>query len=141
MDLCLRRVDEGGRCLDGDGMQDIPLISLQEKTEGTIEKYIIKQNSDYLAGLPLDIEDYRHGTTVNENLSSKIKSSFIVFSRLFRMQTNIISRRILKRDIFKIPYFTNYAHWLRTYHKDFILKILNYENMITKKIFRFMGGP
>ena len=53
--------------LNRDLLSQLPLMSLAEKTNGSMEKHIIARNSTYLAHLPLDT-----GKTVVGNLPLKL---------------------------------------------------------------------
>ena len=117
--------------LHKDLLQEIPHMKLEEKIDGNIQKYIIIKNNYYLSNVPLD-----SGKTIDTNLSLKIKSKKSLLSRYFRKAVNRISQKIFKIDIFRFPLRFNYPNWLRKYHKEFILDILSYEQMFTKKFFK-----
>ena len=122
--------------LQKDLIQYIPLLSLKEKENGSIQKNIITKNNSYLANLLLDATDIRHGVTVRKNLSGRLKEYMILLPRYFRSATNKISRKLFKLNVFRFPYFTDYPNWFRNYHKNFLLEVLSYEKMLTKDFFK-----
>ena len=117
--------------LHRDLLQDISCMSLEGKIYGDIQKYTIINNNIYLANTLLDTD-----RAVNDNLNVKIKSNIILLSKYFRIAMNKISRKVLKRDIFRTQLRHNYPDWLRKYHKKFILDTVSYEKMVTKNIFK-----
>jgi len=117
--------------LQKDLLQQTPLISLKEKSNGSMQKYIISKNNKYLAYLHLE-----SGRIIDSSLMTRLKGGIILTSRYFRAASNEISRKIFNKDIFRIPYFTEYHNWLRNYHKKFLLDILNYNKMATKDLFK-----
>jgi asparagine synthetase B (glutamine-hydrolysing) len=119
--------------LHKDLLQQLSLISLTEKTKGSIQKRIITKNDSYLANLPFELDT---GRIVTGNLSQKLKGYISLFYLDFRYAVNMISRKIFKTDIFRIPYYTDYAGWLRSHHREFVLEVLSYEKMITKELFK-----
>ena len=94
-------------------LPQIPLMSLAEKTSGFMERYIITRNNSYLANLPLDT-----GRAVADNLFVKIRGRIKFLYLGLRFVVNMVSRRLFKVAMFKIPYFTDYATWLRGPHRD-----------------------
>lgn len=122
--------------LQKDLLQYLPLLSLKEKERGFIQKYIITKNNSYIANLLLDVVDLRHGATVRKNLSARLKEYMTLLPRYFRSAINKISKKLFKLDIFRLPYFTDYASWLRNHHKNFLLEVLSYEKMVTKDFFK-----
>ena len=122
--------------LHKDLLQQISLLNRIERTNGTIQKYIIYMNNSYLANVMLDVVDMRHGATIGNNLSSRIKGLQVLVPWYSRAAVNFVPKRLFKRNIFRTPYFTDYPNWIRNYHKDFLLKILNYEKMVTKELFK-----
>lgn len=117
--------------LQKDLLQQNVLIDLNKKTNGFIQKYIISKNSNYLKKLLLGT-----GKTIDSDLIMKIKGYLLMFCKYSILAINKISRKIIKKSIFKIPYFTNYPDWLRNKHKDFVLDVLSFEKMYTKNIFK-----
>jgi len=99
-----------------DLLQQIHFMSLKEKTQGSIQKYIIYKNNSYLADLPY--------TPSNR---------FLKYMKLFIYK---VSKKLLKKNIINSPLIADYAEWMRNYHKDFLLNILDYDKMITKGFFR-----
>jgi len=122
--------------LQKDFIQNNRLLNLREKSSGFIEKYIISKNSSYLAKLPLDVVDVRHGGTIEDNLISKIKGRLLVWPRHLRTIINKLFKKVFKLDIFRPLYFTDYPNWLIRYHKEFLQEILNYNKMVLKNIFK-----
>ncbi len=82
-----------------------------------IQKYIIDINNGELAKIPYDS---------GNKIINKIKE----FS-------NRVWNKYFHRKLFK--HFPNYPHyyniWLRKYHKDFVLRILNWNNMVLRDLF------
>jgi len=99
-----------------DLLQQIRFMSLKERTNGSIQKYIIEKNNSYLA-----------------NLSYASSNRTLKYMKLI---ANKVSRRVIKRDIFSSPNTVDYADWMRNHHKEFILDVLNHEKMVTKGLFR-----
>lgn len=99
-----------------DLLQQTHFMSLKEKTQGSIQKYIICENSSYLGDLPY----------VSSNRAIK-------YIKLF---TNKVSQKLVKRNVFNSPAIIDYNRWIRNYHTDFLLDVLDYEKMITKGLFR-----
>jgi hypothetical protein len=97
-------------------LQQIRFISLKEKTNGHIQKYIIEKNNSYLANLPY------------------ASSNRIL--KYMKLSMNMVSRRVIKRGIFSSPNIVDYADWMRNHHKEFIRDVLNHEKMVTKGLFR-----
>jgi hypothetical protein len=119
-------------CLHRDLIPQIYLMSLAEKTNGSIQKYIITKNSSYLASLPFDT-----GETITSNLGTRFRDFIRLLSVRFRAAVNLISEKILKLDIFRVyPFYTDYPGWLRRHHKEFILEVLSYEEMATRELFK-----
>lgn len=118
-----------GSLLHKEILQYIPLISFKEKRQGRLQKYIITKNSPYLGSLFLDNEE-----TIN-NLSA-VKRHIVLFLQDYRLGLNKISKKLLKRDIFKVPtaVYTDYPSWLR-YHERFLLEILDYRHMLSRRLF------
>ena len=107
------------------------LVDLNKKNNGFMQKYIISKNSNYLKKLLLDT-----GKTIDPDLIMKVTGCLLFFTKYSILAINKISQKIIKKSIFKVPYFTNYHDWLRNNHKDFVLDVLNYEKMYTKNIFK-----
>lgn len=122
--------------LQKDLLQHNRLLSLERKTNGFIQKYIISKNSSYLTNVPLDARDWRHGVTIKNNLSLRIKGYLPVLHICFRYVANKVCKKIFKMDIFRPLHFTNYSDWLAKYHKKFLLEVLSYEKMVTKEFFK-----
>lgn len=117
--------------LHKDLVQQIPRMSLAEKTNGSIQKHIIASNNSYLANLPLDT-----GGTITNSLSTRLRGHIRLLSLYSRLAMNKISRKIFKANIIRTPYFTDYPGWLRSHHKEFVLEVLSYEKMVTKELFK-----
>ena len=117
--------------LHRDLLQQIPLLSLSEKSSGFAQKYIVTRNNSYLASLPLDT-----GRTIAKNLRPRFTGYVIFLFRGSRIVLNALSQKIFKADIVRFPYFTDYPRWLRSYHREFVLEVLSYERMATKELFK-----
>ena len=98
-----------------DLLQQVHLQQLSYKTNGTIQKYIIKKNNEYLGKL----------NYVSNNRVLK-------YSKLI---SNLISNKMINKNVFKSPNLTNYSKWMKDHNPDFIPEILSYENMETKSFF------
>ena len=121
--------------LHRDLLQDIRLMSLAEKVNGSIQKYTIISNNSYLANLPLEV--INTGGTVTGKWSHRCKSYIRSFIVLSKVAIILISRRFLKGSCaMHIPTYTDYPMWLRSYHRDFILEVISYEKMATKELFK-----
>ena len=98
-----------------DLLQQIRFIDLKEKTHGSLQKYIIDGNDYYLSNL-----HYAYSNRI---------------WKYAKLVVNKAATKIIKRDIFSSPDIADYAGWMRMYHREFILDILNHEKMITKGLF------
>jgi hypothetical protein len=117
----------------------LPLVVLQERNErlkGYIQKYIISENNPYLATVKLDTTDIRHGAAVNNKIGSKVRDIQAMIPHYSKAAVNYIPKRLLRRHIFKTPFFTDYPKWLRDYHKDFIIDVLDHEKMYTRDMIK-----
>ncbi|MFW9881920.1 MAG: hypothetical protein ACFFG0_53330 [Candidatus Thorarchaeota archaeon] len=70
--------------LQKDILPNIIHRDLKLRVSGSIQKYIISKNNSDLAEIPLDMLDFRHGATIHDNYSSKIKNSIKVLPRYLR---------------------------------------------------------
>ena len=122
--------------LQRDLLREIPLMILDKKAQGHIEKYIVAKNDPYLANVLLDLEDISHGVVIGGSMGLRFRGSTLLLSRKVKMGLNMMARRILKKDIFRIPYFTDYPNWLRNYHKAFVQEVLSYDKMVVKELFK-----
>ena len=98
-----------------DLLQQAHLHEIQSKTNGTLQRYIIKQNNEYLGNLPY----------VSNN--RVVKYSKII--------SNLVSRKIIHRNVFKTPSLTNYSKWIREHNPDFIREVFRFENMESNSLF------
>jgi hypothetical protein len=122
--------------LNKDILPQIVLQNRNERMNGSIQKYIISKNNPYLAGVRLDTADIRHGASVNNNIVSKFKDMQAIIPHYSKAAVNYIPKRILRKTIFKTPYFTDYPNWLSDYNMNFIQDVLEHDKMITKNLFK-----
>jgi hypothetical protein len=116
---------------------ETPLMSLEGEEDISIQRHIISKNNPYLLKLMLSRTNkfYPKEQIMTKNLLSILEVYYKFLFVFFPMGLNKIWRALFKTNIFHMPYFTDYPNWLRKYHKEFLLDILNYDNMIMKDIF------
>jgi len=98
-----------------DLLQQIRLLNINERTNASVQNFIISQNSNYLYKLPYF------------NTGRVVKYAKLIINKL--------SAKITGKNLFYDPNLVNYPYWLRKYHKDFLLATLNYDQMKLKKLF------
>ncbi|RLD71561.1 MAG: hypothetical protein DRJ10_19355 [Bacteroidetes bacterium] len=98
-----------------DLLQQVRLMSLRDRTKASIQNYIIKNNSIYLSKLP-----YYNSKRIT-------KYTKLILNKLWNHTFN--------RNLFHNPNVVNYPYWLRKYHKEFLLKTLDYDHMKLKSLF------
>ena len=120
--------------LHRDLLQQLPLMPLDEKTRGSMQEYIIARNDSYLAALPLN-----SGLAIKSSLTTRIRARLMLVLFYSRAVVNKIYRKLFKANIFTTPLtpatFHDYPAWLRSYHEEFLLDIVDYNRMITKELF------
>jgi hypothetical protein len=114
----------------------IPLMNHRERTKGDIQKYIISENDPYLSEMVLDVLDTRHGASVKSGYRSKIKGLQALIPWYFIAAVNYVPKRLFRITVIRTPIFVDYQNWLRDYHRDFIIDILNHDNMVTADFFK-----
>ena len=98
-----------------DLLQQIKFMGINERTNASLQEFIIEQNSDYLGKLPY----YNTGRIV----------------KYLKLLTNKLSNAIIKKPLFPDPNLVNYPNSLRKHHKDFLLETLSYDKMKLKELF------
>jgi len=112
-------------------LQAIQRLDVQGKVSGATQRYIISANSPVLEKFLLG-----SGECLNpKDLQMRLKSYMALTTRYFRAGTNLIARRLFKKEIFTRPYFVDYASWLRKYHSQLVQDILDYDQMILSSLF------
>jgi asparagine synthase (glutamine-hydrolysing) len=107
-------------------LQLISFIDAQEKINGEVQRYIITKNSSNLATILLNSGKAIDSENKILLIKSKLKSLFLFFKK----RTNYLT----KVNIFKINY-TDYNSWLRKHHRQYVLKVLDYNKMYLKELF------
>ncbi|MBN1252018.1 MAG: hypothetical protein JXR51_01340 [Bacteroidales bacterium] len=98
-----------------DLLKQIKYIPLNERVSAQAQINIISKNNKYLSSLSY----YNSGRIV----------------KYIKLISNMITQKIFKINIFSDPNLVNYGNWLINHHKDFVIDILNYENIETKELF------
>ncbi len=109
---------------------NLKYIDINDRVSGSFQKYMIKENCPELAKIP-----YCH-YRFNEHKSIKMMIKKIIYNVKFLV--NRVFHKLFNFNLFK--YFPDLPHyywvWLPKYHKQFILDTLDYDNMITKNLFK-----
>lgn len=125
--------------LNKDILPNMPALDLADRHTGKLHKYIIRQNSKYLASLLLEPENRARGVTISPGLSARLKGKILLFIYLSSKLINLISRKILKTDLLRFTLRHDYPGWLRKYHQPYVRKILDYDSLLTKQYLNRAG--
>lgn len=112
-------------------LSQIALMEPTEREHGLIQKYIIEKNDSYLLNIPLD-----GGRNISKNYVFKAAFTFKKAKAYLKKNIKSMLRSLLNSKSLKTHFFTEYPDWFRTYHRDFLCCILNYDDMHTKELFK-----
>jgi len=101
-------------------------INSDERSKGTWQKYIISKNTPYLASKLLSTY-----MPIISSVPLFIKSKM---NRLYLKVINNANKLFPKLNLGNPPRH-NYTDWLPEYHYEYLKKVLEYDNMVTKDLF------
>ena len=104
----------------------IPGLSASEKSGGKLQKRIILGNAPELAGILMDrarIIDSSNRSAMTKHLLQRP----LVLSKIY-------ANKLTGKKLFNFA-FTDYDSWLKTYHRDFVLDMLDYDSMRLQQLF------
>jgi len=126
-------------------LETISQFDFMERRTGTIQKHIILKNAPRFKKILL-----LPGIRLEGPGFIPLKNYPFVLWTYFKLGINQLSKKLLKKNMFKSVYLADYPNWLRKYHKDYVLKMLDYQNMVSKELFKekelkkaindFLGG-
>jgi len=110
----------------------IPFFDREEKWGGKLHRYIFSKNSSQFASMP----------TRNEEIARMRKA--VSKQPVYKGVANQLARKLLGKEIFRsrstggpsvIDRTTDYTSWLRNYHSEYVINVLDHDRMILKEFF------
>lgn len=96
-------------------LEQLHLLSINQRVRGEYNDYIIEKNNRFLA------------TLVYRNSGRTVK--------YFKMILNLVTEKLLRFQLFAHPELHNYPKWIRKFHKEDFLYTLDYNHMVLAKMF------
>ncbi|MBN1952346.1 MAG: hypothetical protein JW801_14190 [Bacteroidales bacterium] len=101
--------------LQKDLLQQLHLLSIEERVRGGHIDYIIAENNKFLSTMPY----YNSGRVM----------------KYIKLISNSVSQKMIGTNLVNHPELHNYPLWIRKYHKDFFYRVLNPDKMVLGNYF------
>ena len=101
--------------LQKDLLQQLHLLTIEERFKGGHIDYLIAKNNSYLSNLPY----YNSGRIL----------------KYIKMITNTISQKSFRFNVFNHPELHNYPKWIRHYFMEYFNSVLDTDNMVLADLF------
>lgn len=116
-------------------LEAMPTVTITDKMNGAIQKYILSKNNPIIARIPLDVFEYPGRALIDYSFYSRLHAAPVLFSEWIQYNSFRIFRKLFNKQPFKSRTFPNYPKILSEMHSDFIQNILNQNTMITGDMF------
>ncbi len=113
--------------LERDMLQLVPALPAREKRGIGLQKRIILRNCPELGAILMDRARILSG--------GKAMHGFAYLARRSLVLARIHANKISRRPLFNFS-FTDYPAWLKKYHRDYVLDLLDHDNMLMRGMLR-----